>query len=74
MNPSARPTETVTGIGLAGTVYGFLTQADVSQPVAALVAVAVAFAPAAVSRIVDAVRGPGKPPAVVESKRSRTRT
>lgn len=71
MNPTTRPTETVTGIGLAGTVYGFLTQADVSHPVAALVAVAVAFVPATISKVVDAVRTPA-PPAVVESKRSRS--
>lgn len=53
-----RPTEAVTGIGGATLVYGFLTQAGVSPVVAAIVAVAIAFVPAAVSEIVDVVRGP----------------
>ena len=48
-----RPTETLTGIGLAGAIYGFLTQASVSHPLAALVAVAIAFLPVAISNIVD---------------------
>jgi hypothetical protein len=52
-----RPTETLTGLGLAASIYGFLTQAGVSQPVAAVVAVAIAFVPAAISEVVDAVRG-----------------
>ncbi|HET9198218.1 MAG TPA: hypothetical protein VFN92_08210 [Solirubrobacterales bacterium] len=51
-----RPTETLTGLGLAAAIYGFLTQAGVSQPVAAIIAVAIAFAPAAVSEVVDAIR------------------
>lgn len=71
MNPTTRPTETVTGLGLAGAVYGFLTQADVAHPLAGLVAVAVAFLPAAVSAIVDAVRKP-RAVATVESKRTRS--
>lgn len=52
-----RPTEAVTGLGLAASVYGFLTQAGVPQAVAAVLGVLVAFAPAAVSEVVDAVRG-----------------
>lgn len=52
-----RPTEAVTGLALAGAVYGFLTQDGVPQVVAAIIAVAIAFGPAAVSGIVDAVRG-----------------
>lgn len=53
-----RPTETVTGLALAGTVYGFLTQAGVAQPVAAVIAVVIAFGPIAVSTVVDVVRKP----------------
>jgi hypothetical protein len=52
-----RPTETITGIGGAGVVYGFLTQAGVSSVVSALVGVAIAFVPAAVSAVVDEIRG-----------------
>jgi hypothetical protein len=51
-----RPTEVVTGLGLAVSIYGFLTQAGVSQEVAALVAVAIAFVPAGISEGVDRVR------------------
>jgi hypothetical protein len=51
-----RPTETVTGLVLAGSIYGFLTKAGVSPTVAALVAVAIAFLPAGISATVDAVR------------------
>lgn len=54
-----RPTETLTGLGLAAAIYGFLTQAGVSQPVAALVAIGIAFVPAAISEVVDRVRGRG---------------
>lgn len=54
---AARPTEALTGIALAGTVYGFLTQAGVPEPVAAVIAVVVAFAPAAVSSVVDEIKG-----------------
>lgn len=53
-----RPTETATGLGLAGAVYGFLAQAGVSHPLAAIVGVVVAFAPATISAVVDAVRKP----------------
>ena len=52
-----RPTETVTGLGLAAAIYGFLTQAGVSQPVAALVAIGIAFVPAAISEGIDRARG-----------------
>lgn len=51
-----RPTETLTGLGLAAAIYGFLTQAGVSQGLAAIVAVVIAFVPAAVSEVVDAIR------------------
>lgn len=51
-----RPTETVTGLALAASIYGFLTQTGVSEAVAALVAVAIAFVPAGVSEVVDHVR------------------
>jgi hypothetical protein len=59
-----RPTEALTGLGLAASIYGFLTQAGVSQQVAAIIAVAIAFAPAAVSEIVDRVRRPFAEPHV----------
>jgi hypothetical protein len=51
-----RPTETLTGLGLAASIYGFLTQAGVSEALAALVAVAIAFVPAGLSEVVDAIR------------------
>lgn len=51
-----RPTEVVTGIGLAASIYGFLTQAGVSQEISALVAVAIAFLPAGISKAVDRAR------------------
>ena len=53
---AARPTEALSGIALAGTVYGFLTQAGVPEPVAAIVAVVLALAPAAVSSVVDEIK------------------
>jgi hypothetical protein len=51
-----RPTEALTGLGLAASIYGFLTQAGVSKPLAAIVGVAIAFAPTAISEVVDAIR------------------
>ena len=54
---AGRPTETLTGIGLAAAVYGFLTQAGVSQPLAAIIAIVIAFVPVAISNVVDAIRG-----------------
>jgi len=52
-----RPTETLTGLGLAASIYGFLTQAGgASQEIAAMVAVAIAFVPAGISEVVDHVR------------------
>jgi hypothetical protein len=51
-----RPTEVATGLGLAAAIYGFLTQAGVSQEVSALVAIAIAFVPAGISEVVDRVR------------------
>lgn len=53
---SKRPTETVTGMALAATVFGFLTQAGVSTAIAAIIAVALAFAPTAVSEAIDVSR------------------
>jgi hypothetical protein len=50
-----RPTEAASGLGLAASVYGFLTQAGVPTGWSALVAVAIAFAPLCVSELVDAV-------------------
>lgn len=52
-----RPTETLTGLGLAAAIYGFLTQAGVRQELAAIIAVAIAFVPAAISEVVDEIRG-----------------
>lgn len=48
-----RPTETVSGLALAVAIYGFLTQAAVGTELAAVVAVVLAFLPAAVSGVVD---------------------
>jgi hypothetical protein len=52
-----RPTETVSGVALMGSVYGFLTQAGVPTVVAAIAAVVVAFLPLLVSTIIDARSG-----------------
>lgn len=51
-----RPTETLTGLALAGAIFGFLTQAGVSQAVAAFTAIVIAFVPAAISETVDEIR------------------
>lgn len=51
-----RPTETVTGLGAALAVYGFVTQVGLPELVAAIVAVVVLVVPYLVSAIVDAVR------------------
>lgn len=69
---TTRPTETLTGLALAAAIYGFLTQASVSTVLAAIIAVAIAFVPAAISAIVDAIRDKPGPPATMESRRSRT--
>lgn len=53
---AARPTEALTGLALAGSIFGFLTQAGVSDPVSAIVAVVVAFLPAAVSSVIDEIK------------------
>ena len=50
-----RPTETLSGLALAAAVYGFLTQADVATATAALLGVVVAFGPALVTAVVDAL-------------------
>jgi hypothetical protein len=69
-----RPTETVTGLALAASIFGFLTQAGVSQAVAAIVAVALAFVPAALSAVVDALRRPARDNvASIESGKGRKR-
>lgn len=52
-----RPTEAVTGLGLAAAIYGFLTQAGLEPGLAAVIAVAIAFVPAGISAGVDVVRG-----------------
>lgn len=51
-----RPTETLTGVALGAAVYGFETQVGITGVVAGAVAVAVAFGPAVVSQVVDAVK------------------
>lgn len=48
-----RPTETVAGIGGFTAVYAFLTQAGVSHPVAAVLAVVAGLVPAIVTAIKD---------------------
>lgn len=53
-----RPTEIVTGLALAGAVYGFLSSNGVPPAVAAIIAVVIAFGPLAVSSTVDALRRP----------------
>lgn len=53
---AARPTETVTGAALAGTVFGLLTQEGVPIVVAAIVGAVVGFGPAAVSETVDGIK------------------
>lgn len=51
-----RPTETIAGLALAAAIYGFLTQAGVPNGIAAVIAVALAFVPAAVTGVVDQIR------------------
>jgi hypothetical protein len=53
-----RPTEVVSGLALAGTLYAFLAGNGVPQLVAVSAAAVVAFGPGALSRFVDAVRRP----------------
>jgi hypothetical protein len=53
---AARPTEAVTGAALAGTVFGLLTQEGVPTIAAAIIAVVIAFGPAAVSETVDGIK------------------
>lgn len=52
-----RPTETLSGLALAGTIYGFLTQYGVSGSISAGIAAVCGFGPAVVSNFVDAVGG-----------------
>jgi hypothetical protein len=54
---SKRPTEVVSGLALAGTVYGFLASSGVPNVVAAVAGAVVGFGPLVVSRTVDALRG-----------------
>jgi hypothetical protein len=54
---SGRPTETLSGLGLATTLYGFLTQATVPTVAAAIAAAAAGFLPLVVSNAVDALYG-----------------
>jgi hypothetical protein len=61
MNPNAyikekRPTEAITGLGLAGLIYGWLTDHGVDPVLAAIVAVVIAFVPTGISEGVDAAR------------------
>lgn len=51
-----RPAEVVSGLAIAGAVFGFLTQAGVPTMLAALVAVGLGFGPLAVSNTVDVLR------------------
>lgn len=51
-----RPTETLTGLALAGSVSGFLIDGGVPAPIAAGVGIVVAFLPAAVSSVVDEIK------------------
>jgi hypothetical protein len=51
-----RPAEVVSGLTIAGSVYGFLTQVAVPQIVAGPIAAICGFGPLVVSRFVDAVR------------------
>jgi hypothetical protein len=54
-----RPTETASGLGLAVLIYGWLIEQGVENVLAAIVAVAVAFVPGAISAGVDKVRQAG---------------
>lgn len=56
-----RPTEVVTGFALAAAVAGFLVERGVSEPLAAVVAIVIALVPAAISEVVDKIRGPLPP-------------
>jgi hypothetical protein len=51
-----RPTETATGAGLAASIYALLAGAGLGPVAAALIAVAAAFVPSAISTFVDAYR------------------
>jgi hypothetical protein len=51
-----RPTETLTGPALGLAVYGFSTQVGLPPVVAGGLAIAAAFGPLLISRIVDAIR------------------
>jgi phosphoribulokinase len=51
-----RPTEIVSGLTIAGLVYGFLTQADVNNAVAALIGLALGPVPIVVSEFIDGLR------------------
>ncbi len=51
-----RPTEAVTGLGLASLLCAFLVQNGVPTAVAAIIAVLIAFVPTGISEAVDARR------------------
>lgn len=55
-----RPTETVTGLALAGAIYGFLAQGGVPPAIAAGVGAVCGFGPAVVSGFIDAIGGGGR--------------
>lgn len=54
---ASRPTETVAGVALGLAVFGFETQVGIPGVIAGPVALVIAFGPAFVSSVVDAVKG-----------------
>lgn len=52
-----RPAEVVSGLAIAGAVYGFLTQSGIPQAPAAIAGAICGFGPLVVSHVVDALRG-----------------
>lgn len=52
-----RPAEVVSGLAIAGALYGFLAEGGVPNAVAALIAGVAGFGPLVVSRVVDSLRG-----------------
>lgn len=52
-----RPTETLSGLGLAAAVYGFLTASGIPPAWAAGAGILIGCVPAAISGVVDAIYG-----------------
>jgi uncharacterized membrane protein len=52
-----RPTEVVSGLAIAATVYGFCAESALPNGVAAVLAVICGFGPLIVSNTVDRLRG-----------------